>query len=79
MVTTMQKLKYERPVIIKMNAGLMNKFGTQSDFTPVTEIDGVPVKGLIKQYGSPVFINKISSFSFQSNHALIKATCSIKA
>jgi diaminopimelate decarboxylase len=52
----MQKLKYERPVIIKMNAGLMNKFGTQSDFTPVTEIDGVPVKGLLKQYGSPVFI-----------------------
>jgi diaminopimelate decarboxylase len=56
MTLTMQKLKYERPVIIKMNAGLMNKFGTQSDFTPVTEIDGVPVKGLIKQYGSPVFI-----------------------
>jgi diaminopimelate decarboxylase len=56
MTLTMQKLKYERPVIIKMNAGLMNKFGTQSDFTPVTEIDGVPVKSLIRQYGSPLFI-----------------------
>jgi diaminopimelate decarboxylase len=56
MTLTMQKLKYERPVIIKMNAGLMNKFGTQSDFTPVTEIDGVPVKGLLKRYGSPVFV-----------------------
>jgi diaminopimelate decarboxylase len=72
MTLTMQKLKYERPVIIKMNAGLMNKFGTQSDFTPVTEIDGVPVKGLIKQYGSPVFI--ISEQRVRQNYkAVVRA------
>ncbi len=52
----MSKLKYERPLIKKMNAGMMNKFGAQSENTPVTHIDGVSVKSIIQQYGSPVFV-----------------------
>lgn len=52
----MEKLKYERPVIKKLNAGLMNKFGTRSDFQPITHIDGAPVKSLIEKYGSPLFV-----------------------
>lgn len=52
----MSKLKYERPMIKKMIAGMMNKFGTQSDLTPVTHIDGVAVKSIIEKYGSPVFV-----------------------
>jgi diaminopimelate decarboxylase len=52
----MTKLKYERPLIKKMNAGMMNKFGTQNESTPVTHIDGVSVKSLIENYGSPVFV-----------------------
>ena len=52
----MVKLKYERPLIKKMNAGMMNKFGTQSETTPVTHIDGVSVKSIIENYGSPVFV-----------------------
>ena len=52
----MTKLKYERPVIKKMNAGMMNKYGAQPENTPVTHIDGVSVKSLIQQYGSPVFV-----------------------
>ena len=52
----MAKLKYERPLIKKMNAGMMNKFGTQSETTPVTHIDGVSVKSIIENYGSPVFV-----------------------
>ncbi|HEU4717996.1 MAG TPA: alanine racemase, partial [Bacteroidia bacterium] len=52
----MSKLKYERPAIKKLNAGLMNKFGTRSEFEPVKHIDGVPVKSIIEQYGSPVFV-----------------------
>ncbi|WP_217452166.1 hypothetical protein [Mucilaginibacter humi] len=40
----MQKLKYERPFIKKLNAGLMNKFGTRTETQPVKDIDGVPVK-----------------------------------
>ncbi len=52
----MSKLKYERPLIKKMHAGMMNKFGSQDENTPVTHIDGVSVKSLIDTYGSPVFV-----------------------
>jgi diaminopimelate decarboxylase len=52
----MSKLKYERPFIKKMSVGVLDKSGMQSEFTPVTEIDGVPVKALIRNYGSPVFV-----------------------
>lgn len=52
----MEKLKYERPVIKKMNTGLMNKFGTRTEYEPVTQIDTVPVKSLIDEYGSPLFV-----------------------
>ena len=52
----MTKLPYERPLILKMNAGLMNKFGTRTEYEPVKQIDGVPVKRLIETYGSPVFV-----------------------
>lgn len=52
----MSKLKYERPVIKKLNAGLMNKFGTRTEFEPVKHIDGVSVRQMIEQYGSPVFV-----------------------
>ncbi len=39
-----------------MNTGLMNKFGTRSDNEPVTHIESVPVKSLISDYGSPLFV-----------------------
>ncbi|MBP7497367.1 MAG: hypothetical protein KA792_06870 [Bacteroidales bacterium] len=34
----------------------MNKFGTRTEYTPVTQIDGVPVKKLVGDYGSPCFV-----------------------
>jgi len=34
----------------------MNKFGTRTETQAVTTIDGVSVKGLIEQYGSPLFV-----------------------
>jgi diaminopimelate decarboxylase len=52
----MSKLKYESPVIKKMNAGLMNKFGTRTEYQPVKHIDGVSVKEMIAKYGSPLFV-----------------------
>jgi diaminopimelate decarboxylase len=52
----MAKLKYERPIIQKLNAGLLNKFGTSTEFLPKTEIDGIPVKRIIEKFGSPVFV-----------------------
>jgi diaminopimelate decarboxylase len=52
----MEKERYERPIIQKMNAGLMNKFGKRTEYEPVTNIEGVPVKSLIADYGSPLFV-----------------------
>jgi diaminopimelate decarboxylase len=56
MNSEMEKIKYERPVIKKMNIGLMNKFGTRTEFEPVTHIESVPVKSLTGEYGSPLFV-----------------------
>ncbi len=52
----MEKLKYERPVIQKLNTGLMNKFGMSTETRPMRDVDGVPVKELIEKYGSPLFV-----------------------
>jgi len=50
------KPDYERPVIQKLNAGLLNKFGSRSLQQPVKEIEGVPVSSLMEQHGSPLFV-----------------------
>jgi len=52
----MEKLRYERPVIRKLESAMPNKFGSRTEFTPTTEIDGVPVKKLLEEYGSPLFV-----------------------
>lgn len=62
----MSKLTYERPFIQKLNTGTMNKFGTKTEYTPVTHIEGVPVKKLIETYGSPVFV--ISEQQIRNNY-----------
>ena len=43
----MTKVRYERPIIQKMNTGLMNKFGTRTEYEPVTNIESISVKSLI--------------------------------
>jgi diaminopimelate decarboxylase len=52
----MEKKKYERPVLKKLDTGMPNKFGMRSEYMPKTHIDGVAVKDLIKEYGSPLFV-----------------------
>lgn len=52
----MKKQQYERPVIQKLNSGLMNKFGTKTEYTPVTHIDDNAVADLINDFGSPLFV-----------------------
>ncbi len=52
----MTKLRYERPVIKTLNKGVSNKFGAQQGFIPHTHIDGLSVKELTKEYGSPLFV-----------------------
>ncbi len=60
------KIKYERPIIQKLNTGLMNKFGTSTEIRPVLDIEGVPVRSLIETYGSPLFV--ISESAIRSNY-----------
>lgn len=52
----MKKKTYERPIIKSLQGGLMNKFGNRTDWSAFTNIDGVEIKDLIAQYGSPLFV-----------------------
>lgn len=52
----MEKKRYERPIIQKLNSGMLNKFGSATEFSPITDIDGYPVKRIVEKYGSPVFV-----------------------
>lgn len=52
----MTETQYERPVIVKLNSGMMNKFGTRTEYAPVTHIDGIKVTDLIRDFGSPLFV-----------------------
>lgn len=52
----MEKLRYERPVIKKLEAGMPNKFGLRTEYTPTTHIDGVAVKDLVAEFGSPLYV-----------------------
>ena len=52
----MEKKHYERPVLKRLEAGMPSKFGMRTEFSPTTQIDRVSVKGLIKEYGSPLFV-----------------------
>lgn len=56
MEKSIEKKQYERPLIRPLNAGLMNKFGKRSEWAPVSQIDGVPVSELSKNFGSPLFV-----------------------
>ncbi|MCP4121441.1 MAG: diaminopimelate decarboxylase [Bacteroidetes bacterium] len=52
----MERKQYERPIIKPLNTGLMNKFGTRTEYTPMTKIDGLAVSDLLKEFGSPLFV-----------------------
>jgi len=49
---------YERPVIRKLQGGLMNKFGTSPACTRKVrrDIDGVTIDELVGRHGSPLFV-----------------------
>ncbi len=52
----MEKKRFERPIIKKLQTGMPNKFGMKTEYEPITEIDGVSVKDLISKHGSPLYI-----------------------
>ena len=51
-----EKKIYEKPIITKHQSGFINKFGSSQITVPKTEIDGVPVKELMNNFGSPLFV-----------------------
>ena len=50
------KQPYERPVIRRLNAGLMNKFGMRTEVPAMPAIEEVPVAELLARFGSPLFV-----------------------
>ncbi|MDZ4204650.1 MAG: hypothetical protein U1C46_07505, partial [Bacteroidales bacterium] len=66
----MEKLRYERPVIKRLETEMPNKFGSRIERTPKTHIDGVPVQDLIAKYGSPLFV--ISEKTIRSTYKKVK-------
>ena len=52
----MEKLKYERPVINRIQSGLPDKFGAKFSLESKTDIEGFAVKDLLEQFGSPLYV-----------------------
>ena len=52
----MEKKHYERPHIVRLDAGMPSKAGIRSEQLPTTHIDGIAVTELIEKYGSPLFV-----------------------
>ncbi len=52
------KGKYDKPIILKVQTGMMNKFGSSPHYARRvrTDIDGVPIDDLVAAYGSPLFV-----------------------
>jgi diaminopimelate decarboxylase len=53
---TVPKPAYERPLLVRHQPGMMNKFSRVQAMRPLDRIDGVPVEELVAQYGSPLFV-----------------------
>ncbi len=52
----MEKIKYDKPSISKINAGMPSKFGLPVKQKVISEIDGIKVSSLIEEFGSPLFV-----------------------
>ncbi len=47
---------YERPLLVRHQMGMMNKFSRTQAMRPLTHIDGVAIDELAATYGSPLFV-----------------------
>ena len=52
------KSAYEKPVILRLETGYLNKFGCSPMYARKvrTEIDGAPIDALVEAHGSPLFV-----------------------
>ncbi len=48
--------RYERPILVRHQMGMMNKFSRTQASKPISAIDGVSVRQLVETYGSPLFV-----------------------
>jgi diaminopimelate decarboxylase len=53
---TATKPAWERPVIVRHESGLMNKYARVQSLEPMHDIDGVAISELVETYGSPLFV-----------------------
>ena len=68
----MKKKQYERPIIKPLNTGLMNKFGTRTEYVPKTHIDGVAVKDLIEEFSLERVNNSPATFDYEKLYSINK-------
>jgi diaminopimelate decarboxylase len=47
---------YERPILVRHEPGMMNKFSRVQATRPLENIDGLPVAKLVAEFGSPLFV-----------------------
>ena len=59
----MEKLRYERPVITKVNAGMPDKFGMSTRIQAIENIDGNKIDDLLQEFGSPLYVLSESSIT----------------
>jgi len=71
-----EKERYERPIIKRVEAGMPSKFGLRSEYAPVTHIDGVSVHELANKYGSPLFV--VSEKTIRNTYAQAKRAFSLR-
>ena len=52
------KTAYEKPVILRLETGYLNKFGSSPMYARRVrkDIDGATIDGLLEQFGSPLFV-----------------------
>lgn len=52
----MEKIKYVKPAMSRINAGMPSKFGLPVKQKVIAELDGISVPSLMAEYGSPLFV-----------------------
>ncbi|OIO59904.1 MAG: diaminopimelate decarboxylase [Alphaproteobacteria bacterium CG_4_10_14_0_2_um_filter_63_37] len=63
--TTTTRRPYEKPTLVRHVGGMLNKFGRSGFVPPIEAVDGVRIRDLIAQHGSPLFV--ISEQKVRSN------------
>lgn len=51
-----EKRQYSKPIITRQRTGFVSKFGKAGTLTVLENIDGVSIKKLVEDFGSPLFV-----------------------